>query len=140
MVARNLYDGVQKLSKPAERKTISETRLVKFRVRMEHFAGKLGVSRIFDGIEMDGKKEAKRNRFVSHLHSLPQHIEDVTIDEIDDKYFPDFDTMAPGDVNCSTHVTDLLPLSSPRVRFFFSVLPSRARTLALRLIGTGKRN
>ena len=67
------------------------------------------------GIEMDGDDELKRHSFVSHLQSLPYFGENMTMDELDAKSYPEYDTMTPGemtqsDINCHSSVTHLLPV------------------------------
>ena len=130
MVARNLGDNLAKLT-AADRDNILVTIQKTFREKAQLYATKLGVGGFFDGIDMDGDDALKINRFTSHLSSLPHFSEDMTMDELDDKSYPDFGTMVVGDINCNPSVTHLLPLTSQRVGFVFSVLPRRARIFAL---------
>ena len=133
MVARNIGDNLAKLT-AADQATILVTIQKTFREKAQLFATKLGVGGFFDGIDMDGDEAVKINRFTSRLTSLPHFSEDMTMDELDDKSYPDFGTMAVGDINCHASVTHLLPLMSQRVGFVFSVLPGRARIFALRIL------
>ena len=79
-------------------------------------------------------EQMKRKEIVSTLLlGLPVYSEDMSMDELDDKSFPDLKTIVPGDINFSASVTPLLPLISQRVGFVFSALPFRARIFAFRL-------
>ena len=132
MVARNIGDNLAKIT--AAEQAIAIVQIEKtFREKTQFYSSKLGVGGFFDGIDMDGDDARKQSRFTAHLRSLPHFSEDMTMDELDDKSYPDFNTMVVGDINCNESVTHLLPFVSQRVGFVFSVLPGRARIFAMRL-------
>ena len=99
MVAKNISQSLDKLTDDAQRADISVQIATKFQDRFGYFAGKLGVKGFFDGMPCDGTDQAKRNRFYSAIGNLPLYSEDMSMDELDDKAFPNFKTIVPGDIN-----------------------------------------
>ena len=133
MVAKNISQSFDKLTDAAQQVEVRVRIATKFQDRFEYFSGKLGIKGFSDGMPCDGTNEEKRNRFYSAMGSLHLYSEDMSMDELDDKAFPDFKAVVPGEVNFSASVTPLLPLISQRVGFVFSALPFRARIFAFRL-------
>ena len=133
MVAKNIALSLEKLTDAAQQNQISENIAEKFQDRFAHYAGRLGVKGFIDGTPCDGSTADKKNRFLSALGNLPGYSEDMSMDDLEDKAFPDFNTLIPGNINFSDKIAHLLPLLSQKVGFVFAALPFRARIFAFKL-------